>query len=111
MRLPGSRCDFLRLASLGGAALASGAWREAFAAPERKLGVALLGLGKYSTGQLGPALRETRMCRLAGVVTGVPEKAAKWAQDFSLPEKSLYNYDNFDRIADNPDIDIVYVVT
>jgi len=29
------------------------------------------GLGGYSTGELGPALRETKLCRLAVVVTAV----------------------------------------
>jgi glucose-fructose oxidoreductase len=115
---PGSRRDFLRLATVGGAALASGAWHPLRAADEKKaeagrrpLGVALLGLGRYSTTQLGPALRETKLCRLAGVVTGTPEKAVKWMQDFGLPQKNIYSYETFDRIADNPEIDIVYVVT
>ena len=79
--------------------------------PPRKLGVALLGLGRYSYGELRPALKQTRYCQLAGVVTGHPEKAASWAAEFNLPKKNLYNYDNFDSIANNPDIDIVYVVT
>ncbi len=48
---------------------------------------------------------------LAGVVSGHPEKIAKWQKQYSLPEKNCYNYENFDRIADNPEIDIVYVVT
>ncbi|HEY5040810.1 MAG TPA: Gfo/Idh/MocA family oxidoreductase, partial [Verrucomicrobiae bacterium] len=74
-------------------------------------GVALLGLGSYSTGQLAPALQLTKNCRLTGVVSGHPEKLARWAKQFSLPEKNLYNYENFDGIADNQDIDIVYVVT
>jgi glucose-fructose oxidoreductase len=108
---PRARRDFLRLASLGSAALASGVWRPALAAPERKLGVALLGLGRYSSGQLGPALRETRSCRLAGVVTGSPEKGAQWAKDYALPGGSVYSYETFDRIAENKDIDIVYLVT
>ena len=77
----------------------------------RKLGVALLGLGRYSTNQLGPALRETKLCRLAGVITGHPEKGEKWASDYNLPAKNIYNYDTLDRVADNTDIDIVYVVT
>jgi glucose-fructose oxidoreductase len=116
MKHHGSRRDFLRLLALGTASVASGAGRRAFPAPPRdrsprRLGVALLGLGRYSTNELGPALRLTRRCHLAGVVTGSPEKAAKWAQDFGLPEKGLYGYDTFDRIADNPDVDIVYVVT
>lgn len=79
--------------------------------PERKLGVALVGLGKYSTGQLAPALQQTKLCRLAGIVTSSPAKAAKWQQQYGLAEKDTYNYKTFDRIADNPDIDIVYVVT
>ncbi|MCC9138269.1 Gfo/Idh/MocA family protein, partial [Pontibacter silvestris] len=29
---------------------------------------------------------------------------------YNIPEKNIYNYENFDQIADNPDIDIVYVV-
>lgn len=109
-----SRREFLRLVSLGSVAAlgAPFAWGQT---PQdkgrRKLGVALLGLGQYSSGRLGPALRETKLCQLMGVVTGHPEKAKQWAHDYGLAEKNLYNYDNFDHIADNPDIDIVYVVT
>ena len=51
-----SRRDFVRTLSLGvGATLLA---PSAFALPpERKLGMALVGLGKYSTGQLAPALQ------------------------------------------------------
>ena len=76
-----------------------------------KLGVALLGLGGYSSGQLAPALQETQRCRLAAVVTGTPAKADRWQKKYNLPASCLYNYENFDRIADNRDVDIVYVVT
>jgi predicted dehydrogenase len=77
----------------------------------RTLGIALLGLGRYSTGELGPALRETKLCYLAGVVTGHPEKGVRWAADYGLKQRNIYSYENFDQIADNKDIDIVYVVT
>jgi len=77
----------------------------------RKLGVALVGLGGYSSGQLGPALKLTKHCRLAGVVTGSPEKGKRWAAEYGFPETSIYSYDTMARMADNPDIDIVYVVT
>jgi predicted dehydrogenase len=43
-----------------------------------KLGVALVGLGKYSEEQLAPALLETKRCRLAGIVTGNAGKATAW---------------------------------
>src|SRR5437773_1450874 len=109
-----SRREFLRRLSLTAAALAADKLRaqtDAEKKTERKLGVALLGLGRYSTNELGPALRKTKKCYLAGVVTGHPEKGDKWAVDYSLNRKNIYNYDNLKRIADNRDIDIVYVVT
>jgi len=80
-------------------------------APGRKLGVALCGLGSLSTNQIAPALQKTRFCRLAGIVTGTPSKAAEWQKKYGLPDKSIYNYQNMHEMASNPDIDIVYVVT
>jgi len=78
--------------------------------PEEKLGVALVGLGEYASGQLGPALKETVYCRLTAVVSGSDEKRKKWLADNQLKPENLYSYDDFDAIKDNPDIDIVYVV-
>jgi predicted dehydrogenase len=75
-----------------------------------KLGIALVGLGKYSEGQLAPALQETQHCYLAGLVSGTPSKIDKWKSKYDIPDGNLYNYENFDTIKDNPDIDIIYVV-
>lgn len=81
------------------------------AAAAKKLGVALVGLGGYSTGQLGPALKITEHCRLTGVVTGSLEKGRKWAAEYGFPEASIYSYDTMAKLAEDPAIDIVYVVT
>ncbi len=113
-----SRRDFLRTLSLGaGATLAGGAglaqplsWLAGNPVAERKLGVALVGLGNYSTGQLAPALQQTTFCQLASIVTGSPAKAAQWQKQYKLPTGNCYDYKTFDRITDNPAIDIVYVV-
>ena len=88
-----ARREFLRLMSLGTAAVATGVGFPSYAQAlektgGRKLGVALLGLGRYATNQLAPALRQTKLCELVGVVTGHPEKSAQWAKDFNLPEKN-----------------------
>ena len=80
------------------------------ATQKQKLGIALVGLGKYSKGQLAPALQETKHCYLAGVVTGSPDKAKEWQKTYNIPVSNCYNYKNFDTIKDNPQIDIVYVV-
>ncbi|HLR32763.1 MAG TPA: Gfo/Idh/MocA family oxidoreductase [Fodinibius sp.] len=77
---------------------------------DEKLGVALVGLGRYASGQLAPALQETSLCKLAGIVTGTPRKEEEWAQKYDIPDSNIYNYETYDQIADNDDIDIIYVV-
>lgn len=110
-----SRRDFLR-GLLGGAAMLTigfdlRAQKTLEKNNGRKLGVALLGLGRYATGELAPALKLTNLCELRGIVTGTPEKAEKWKAEHNLNPKNIYNYETMHQIADNPDIDIVYVVT
>lgn len=75
-----------------------------------KLGIALVGLGNYAGNQLAPALQETEHCYLAGIVTGTPSKIDKWKSKYNIPDKNVYNYENYDSIKDNPDINIIYVV-
>ncbi|MDH5821854.1 Gfo/Idh/MocA family oxidoreductase [Luteimonas sp. RD2P54] len=105
-----SRREMLQTLALGGAAAAlPGAF--AGPAPARRLGVALVGLGGYSRDLLAPALQLTRHCRLAGIVTGSPHKIAEWQGSYGIPDANVYGYDDFHRIADNDDIDVVYVVT
>lgn len=87
-------------------------WRQIKELPDQeKLSIALLGLGSYATYQLAPALQQTKLCKLNGIVTGTPSKEDRWSQKYNIPEKNIYNYDTFDQIADNEDIDIIYVVT
>lgn len=86
-------------------------WRNIDELPDdKKLGIALVGLGNYATHELAPALQKTKLCRLAGIVTGTPAKAKRWANEYNIPEKNIYNYETYDQIANNPDIDIIYVV-
>lgn len=76
----------------------------------KKLGIALVGLGYYSTHQLAPALQQTEHCFLAGVVTGSREKIPVWQKKYNIPEKNTYSYEEYDSIVSNPDIDIIYIV-
>ncbi len=78
--------------------------------PDQPLGVALVGLGNYSTGQLAPGLQLTRQCQLAGIVTGSPWKIPEWQRKYRIPDSNVYNYDNMHELANNPAIDIVYIV-
>lgn len=109
---PISRRVFLGRVSLGAAVLASAPYvRGQSGAAPKKLGVALVGLGNYSTRELGPALKLTKNCQVMGVVTGSPQKVPQWLKDYGFPEKNVYSYETMARLAENKDIDIVYVVT
>ena len=106
-----TRRRFLKTAAgMGAAAWAAPLIGGAAEPPARKIGIALVGLGRLSEGQLAPALQKTSLCRLTGLVSGKPEKAKAWAEKYGVPEKNIYNYENFDRVADNPDIDVIYIV-
>lgn len=107
-----SRREVIKNLALGSAAIIT-APQSLFSAGRNgsgKLGVALVGLGYYSTDLLAPALQQTKHCYLAGIVTGTPSKAAAWQKKYNIPDKNIYNYQNFDEIANNPEIDVVYVV-
>jgi len=77
---------------------------------KEKLGVALVGLGYYSRDLLAPALQLTQHCYLAGIVTGTPSKIPDWQKQYNIPDKNVYNYENMSDIANNPDIDVIYIV-
>src|SRR5688500_16922046 len=84
---------------------------DVYASPTgKKLGIALVGLGKYSSGQLAPALQETRNCYLAGIVTGTESKIPEWKIKYNIPDDNIYNYENFDQVSQNKNIDILYIV-
>lgn len=106
-----SRRHFLQLTTAGMASgLSASLAFNAQSQNSKKIGVALVGLGYYSTGLLAPALELTQHCELRGIVTGTPSKIPQWQERYQIPDKNVYSYDNMHEIANNPDIDVVYVV-
>lgn len=75
----------------------------------KKLNIALCGLGRYAN-ILAQSFTDTEYCRLAGIITGTPSKATHWKKKYGISEANIYNYDNFDTLKDNQEIDLVYVV-
>jgi predicted dehydrogenase len=74
------------------------------------LRVAICGLGSYGT-RVAEAMQTCQKAKLVGVISGTPSKVKDWQAKFNIPEKNCYNYENFDAIKNNPDIDAVYVIT
>jgi len=74
------------------------------------LRVAIMGLGSYGS-RVADAMQSSTKAKLVGVISGTPSKITAWQAKYGIPEKNCYNYENFDNIKNNPDIDAVYVIT
>ncbi|MFV0624270.1 Gfo/Idh/MocA family protein [Sphingomonas sp. ac-8] len=95
-------------AVLASTALLDGA--QAQSVPKRKIGYAVVGLGGYATGQIMPQFKNCEHARLVALVSGTPEKLERYGAEYGIPKTHRYSYAEYDRIRDNPDIDVVYVV-
>jgi predicted dehydrogenase len=78
--------------------------------PERRVGWAVVGLGDFALNQMLPRFARTQHCRLTAVVSGNRDKALAVARAYGVPERAAYSYDTFDRLRDDPTVDVVYIV-
>jgi len=88
----------------------SAAQKKDHSKEKKSIGVALVGLGYYSSNLLAPALQLTKHCHLAGIVTGSPDKIPIWQEKYGIEDGNVYNYENMHTIANNDAIDVVYIV-
>ena len=112
-----SRRNFLRTLSFSSVALPATSWalqttfkniNSSYEGPV--LRVAIMGLGGYAT-RVAKAMEDCKKAKLVGLISGTPSKIADWSRKYNIPEKNCYNYENFDAIKSNADIDAVYVIT
>src|SRR6266852_3581012 len=78
--------------------------------PGKKLGWAIVGLGSLSINQILPAFRKCEKSKVVALVSGHPDKANKLALRYGINPKNIYNYQNYDAIRDNPEVDVIYIV-
>lgn len=78
--------------------------------PGRKLGWAIVGLGNLSIHEILPAFAKCEKSRVTAFVSGHPDKANKLALRYGVNPKNIYNYQNYDSIKDNPEVDVIYIV-
>jgi predicted dehydrogenase len=79
-------------------------------APDWRVGFAIVGLGRLAVEEIIPAFGEAKYAKLAALVSGTPDKAAAIARQCGIKPESIYTYQEFDRIRDNPEVDVVYIV-
>lgn len=74
------------------------------------LKVAIMGLGSYGT-RVAEAMQQCKKAKLTGLISGTPSKLLAWQNKYHISPENCYNYENFDNIKNNPEIDAVYVIT
>ncbi len=79
-------------------------------APAKKLGWAIVGLGKLSMEELMPAFAECRIAEPKALVSGHRSKAEQVANVYNIAKSAIYSYENYDQIAKDDSIQIVYIV-
>jgi len=70
---------------------------------------AVVGLGRLAVFQILPGFAECRASKLTGFVSGSPDKVKHLAQLYGVDAAHIYDYDSYDSLADDPEIDAVYV--
>jgi predicted dehydrogenase len=78
--------------------------------PERTVGWAIVGLGQLAVGEVMPAFGECRLSRPVALVSGHPDKAEQMARVYGVDPKNIYNYDNYDELRDNTDVQAIYII-
>ncbi len=104
-----NRRDFTKLSALALAWSSLPAYAQTPLFSEKPVGFAPVGLGRISDIFMR-ACADTKAAQVTGLVTGHPDtKGVKYSAMYDVPKSSIYTYETFDRIADNKDIDAVYI--
>ena len=77
---------------------------------DQRVGYAIVGLGRLSVDELLPAFAETRLSKPVALVSGDRAKALKLGERYGIAARSVYSYDDFDRLADDDAVQVVFIV-
>lgn len=77
---------------------------------DQRIGYAVVGIGRLSLEEILPAFAQSRRAKVTALVSGDPDKARTVARQYGVDEKHLYDYASFDRLADDPTVQAVYIV-
>jgi len=92
------------LIGAGAASLAGGV---SAAEPTRQARYAVVGLGTFAVGQILPIVKDCRYSKVTAFVSGSPQKIRDLGPRYGVSRS--YGYADFDKIAENDEIDCVYI--
>ncbi|NEU14133.1 Gfo/Idh/MocA family oxidoreductase [Methylobacterium sp. BTF04] len=79
--------------------------------PGKRVGFAIVGLGRLSLEEILPAFGEAKKARVVALMSGSPDKAHLVAEQYGIAAEAVYGYGDWDKLAQNPQVQAVYIVT
>lgn len=80
------------------------------AAPDSRVGYAIVGLGHLSLNQILPAFARSKLARPVALVSGDRAKALAVAREYGIQSDAVYSYADLEKLKDNADVQAVYIV-
>ncbi len=77
---------------------------------DKRVGYAIVGLGRLSLDQILPAFGKSEYCKPVALVSGDRQKAMKVAAQYGIGPGALYDYASFEQLAQQPEVKVIYVV-
>jgi len=78
--------------------------------PSTRVGFAIVGLGHLTLEEILPAFGRSKYAKPVALVSGDRAKALKVARQYGIAESAIYDYQNYDDIRLNPEIEVVFIV-
>ena len=79
--------------------------------PDRRVGFAILGLGRLSLGEILPAFAACHQARPVALISGDADKARVVGGQYGIRADRILDYSDIGRLADFREVGAVYVVT
>lgn len=78
---------------------------------EKPVGWAVLGIGSYAQNQIMPNFAACKNSKLVALISGHQNKLDTFGDKYAIAKNHRFLYDQMDGIKDNPEIEVVYVIT
>lgn len=98
------------LGSAGYTVLANAGLTVTATAARKKTRYAFLGLGFFAS-YVAPRVQASPHSEIKALISSDPAKAKEWADRYSVSEEQIYDYSQIGQLADNDEIDAVYIAT
>src|ERR1700761_7161175 len=79
--------------------------------PEKRVGFAVVGLGRLALEEIIPAFAMCKLAKLTALMTGDLAKGIRVAEQYGVSADAVFGYDDWKGLAARKDVQAVYILT